>query len=52
MLLQEPQSPFRLVTVFLGSLWSSFKEIKATFMFDGEFRLALNAVQGNWASSH
>ena len=43
--------PYRLVTVFLGTLWSSIKEVKTPFMFDGEHRIALHAMQGNRASS-
>ena len=44
--------PSRLVTMFLGTLWSSIKQIKASYMFDGEHGMALHAIQGNWASSH
>ena len=44
--------PYRLVTVFLGTLWSSIKEVKTPFMFDGEHRIALHAMQGNRASFH
>ena len=29
--------PSKLVTVFLGTLWSSIKEIKAPYVFDGEY---------------
>ena len=43
---------FRLVTVFLGTLWSSIKQIKAPYVFDWEQGIALHAMQGNWASSH
>ena len=41
-----------LVRLFLGTLWSSIKEVKAPFLFDGEHGLALQAMQGNRASSH
>ena len=41
----------RLVTVFLGTLWSSIKEVKPPFVFDVEHRIALEAMQGNRASS-
>ena len=40
------------MTVFLGTLWSSIKQIKAPHMFDGELGIALHAMQGNQASSH
>ena len=40
------------MTVFLGTLWSSIKEVKAHFVFDGEHGIALHAIQGNRASSH
>ena len=49
---QRHQCPSRLVTVFLGTLWSSIKQIKAPYMFDGEHRIALHAMQGNWTSCH
>ena len=51
MLLWLPQGPSRFVTVFLGTLWSSIKQVKAPYMFDGEHRNALHAMQGNRASS-
>ena len=38
------------MTVFLGTLWSAIKEVKAPFMFDVENGIALQAVQGNRAS--
>ena len=38
------------MTVFLGTLWSAIKEIKAPFVFGVEHRIALHAVQGNRAS--
>ena len=37
--------------VFLGTLWSSIKEVKAPFMFDVEHEIALHAIQVNWAPS-
>ena len=37
--------------MFLRTLWSSIKEIKALFVFDGELGIALHAMQGNRASS-
>ena len=51
-LLRLHQSPSRLVTVFLGTLWSSIKQIKALYLFDWEQEIALQAMQGNPASSH
>ena len=39
------------MTVFLGTLWSSIKEVKPPFVFDVEHRIALEAMQGNRASS-
>ena len=38
--------------MFLATLWSSIKQIKSLYMFDGEQGIALHAVQGNQASSH
>ena len=40
------------MTVFLGILWSSIKQIKAPYMFDGEHGIALPVIQGNRGSSH
>ena len=40
------------MTVFLGTLWSSIKEVKAPYVFDGEHRNALHTMQENLASSH
>ena len=40
------------MTVFLGTLWSSIKQIKAPYMFYGEHRFALHTMQGNRVSSH
>ena len=35
LLLQSPQDPSRHVTVFLWTVWSSIKDVKPFFMFDG-----------------
>ena len=37
--------------VFLGTVHSSIKEVKAPFMLDGYHGIALPAMQGNGASS-
>ena len=37
--------------MFLWTLWSSIKEIKAPFVFDGEHGIALHALQGKRSSS-
>ena len=39
------------MTVLLGTLWSSIKEVKAPFLGDGEHGNALHVMQGNQASS-
>ena len=39
------------MTVFLGNLWSSIKQIKVPYVFNGEDGIALHAMQGNRASS-
>ena len=39
------------MTVFLGTLWSSIKEVKYPFVFEGEQGIALHSMQRNWASS-
>ena len=39
------------MTVFLETLWSAIKEVKAPFMFYVEYGIALRAMQGNQASS-
>ena len=52
LLLRLHQSPSRLVTLFLGALWSSVKQIKAPYVFDWEYGIALEALQGNTGSSH
>ena len=45
------QCSSRLVTVLLGTLWSSIKQIEANYVFDWENAIALHAMQGNRASS-
>ena len=40
------------MTVLLGTLWISVKQIKAPYMFDWENAIALDTMQGNQASSH
>ena len=42
---------FSSVTVLLGTLWSSFKQIEAPYVFDWENTIALDTMQGNRASS-
>ena len=39
------------MTVLLGTLWSSIKQIEAPYMFDWENAIALHEMQGNRASS-
>ena len=39
------------MTVLLGTLWSSIKEIEAPYVFDWENAIALDTVQGNRAAS-
>ena len=39
------------MTLFLGILWSSIKQIKAPYLLDWEHEIALHAMQGNQASS-
>ena len=41
----------RLVRVFLGTLWSSIKKIKAPYVFDWEHGITVRAMLGNRASS-
>ena len=38
------------MTVFLGTLSNSMKEVKAPFVFDGQQGIALDAMQGNQTS--
>ena len=42
---------FSSVTVLLGTLWSSIKQIEAPYVFDWENAIALDTMQGNRASS-
>ena len=44
------QCSSRSVTVFLGTLWCSIKKIEAPYVFDWEYGIALQAMQGNRAS--
>ena len=38
------------MTVFLGTLWSSIKQIESPYMFDFKHGIALHAIKGNQAS--
>ena len=49
MLLSGSQGPSRLVTVFLGTLLYSIKDVKSPFMFDGKHGRALHPMQMKWA---
>ena len=49
--LRGHQCASRLVTVFLGTLWSSIKQIKAPYLFDWGGGIALHTMQGNQFSS-
>ena len=44
--------PYSHVTVFLETPWSFIKQVKTSYVFDGEHGIALLAMQENWASSH
>ena len=44
--------PSSHVTVFLETLWGSIKQVKAPYLFDGEYGIALHEMQENQASSH
>ena len=44
-------SVFSSVTVLLGTLWSSIKQIEAPYVFDLENAVALHEMQRNRASS-
>ena len=44
------QCSSRFVTVFLGTLRCSIKNIEAPYMFDWEYGITLHAMQGNRAS--
>ena len=37
--------------MLLGTLWISIKQIAALYVFDWENAIALETMQGNWASS-
>ena len=50
--LRRHQSSSRLVTVMLGTLESSIKQIEAPYVFDWENVIALHAMQGIRVSSH
>ena len=39
------------MTLFSGNLWSCLKEVKPHVVVDGERRMGLEPMQGNWASS-
>ena len=39
------------MTVLLGTLWSSIKQIEAPYVFDWENAISLDTMQGNQASS-
>ena len=39
------------MTVLLGTLWNSVKQIEAPYVFDWENAIALDTMQGNRASS-
>ena len=39
------------MTVFLGTLWCSIKKIEAPYVFNGEYDIGLQEMQGNQASS-
>ena len=42
---------FWTLTVFLGTLWSSMKQIKSPSVFDWEQEIVLQAMQGNRSSA-
>ena len=39
------------MTVLLGTLWNSIKQIESPYVFDWENTIALDTMQGNRASS-
>ena len=43
---------FKLVTVFLGTLWSSIKQMDTPYVFGCKHGIALHAMQENQASFH
>ena len=45
------QCSSRLVTVMLGPLWSSLRQIESHYVFDWENAIALDTMLGNRASS-
>ena len=45
------QCTSHLVTVLLGTIWSSIKQIEAPYVFDWENTIAVDTMQGNRASS-
>ena len=45
------QCSSRFVTVFLGTLWCSISKTEATYVFNWEYDIALDEMQGNQASS-
>ena len=45
------QCPSRHVTVFLVSVWSSMKQIKAPYVFYCEEEIAMQGTPRNWGSS-
>ena len=49
--LRSDQCSTRLMTVFLGILWFSIKEIEVPYVFDWQHQIPLHAMHGNWASS-
>ena len=48
--LQGHQFSSRLLRYFSGTLCSNIKQIKALYVFDWEYGMALHAMQGNRAS--
>ena len=46
------QCPSRLGSVFLVTLWSSFKQIKVPYVFEWEHGITLHSVSENRSSSH
>ena len=49
--LQLHQCRSRHVTVFLGTLWSSIKQVKSPYMFYWEQEIAPQCMHWNWGSS-
>ena len=49
---QGTRGSSRIVTVFLGILWSFIKEVKPPFMLVVEDGIALETMQENQASSY